>query len=572
MRVLYRLSQLSLFLLILLSPSIVFTAPATNHAPQKDVQLATDEPLSVILMIGDGMGYEHVELARLVEAGMSGSLEMQHLSWNSTALTYSADSAITDSAAAGTALATGYKTNNGYVATNPSGQPLETILEYAQTLNKSTGVVTTTTVYHATPACFMTHVSDRGMYTEIMRQIVEESEVDVILGGGTAEYTTDFNTTMYNNGYTVVYDRDQLIDINSGKVLGLFTGSYMNYEQDRNIADEPSILEMTNKSLELLSQDPDGFFLMVEGGRIDHAGHANNQVNDALDTIAFNEAVQVAIDYVGDNNNTILIVTADHETGGLAVVSNNLNSTLPGDLLTEPEKRALRIARANNVSVTWSTDYHTSISVPVYCLGTVFSEFAEDTSIDNTEIYTIMKDYFDGVYLEPEVTDTTAPVIVTSADDLNFIEGDSGQYLIWQASDLEPSVYIIKRNETEVFADSWNNSVDVVYNVTDTPLGTWAFSITFFDESDNSVSDIAYVTVNQVTPTTTTTAITTTTPTTPSTTTTTSDITSETSSTPTTSGTGNPTGLPIDPTLLTIALVGSVGVIVVLAILKKHST
>lgn len=542
---LHRLTQVSLILLIFLSPLLAFTGNTTNETPQDLVQIAADEPLNIILMVGDGMGYEHVELARLVEAGVSGFLAMQNLTWNSTSLTHSANSAITDSAAGATAFSTGNKTNNGYIAVNTSGVALETILEYAQMLNKSTGVVTTATLYHATPASFMTHVNDRYQYSEITRQIVEEAAVDVLLGGGNTEFSAGSNKiTMESNGYSIVYNQTALAAHTSGKILGLFTNGYMNYEQDRNIAIEPSILEMTSKSLELLSQDPDGFFLIVEGGRIDHAGHAGNKVNAALDAIAFNEAVQLAVDYVDENNNTILIVTADHETGGLAIVSQNLSSELPGDLLTEPEKRALRIERANNVTVTWSTTSHTNTSVPIYCFGSMFSEFPENTTIDNTEIFTIMKDYFDGTYLEPETTDSVAPTIETAADDLIFTEGDSDQFLTWQVSDLDPGVYVIERNDTEVFTDSWNDSIDVVYNVTDTPVGTWMFNITFFDGSSNNVSDIAYVTVNAVTTTTTTTTTTFTT-------------------------VHSDTTVPNDPILYTILLSGAALVVVVVFIIVR---
>ena len=275
------IAEVSLLLLIFLSPLPVFTGYATSDSPENVLQMASDEPLSIILMIGDGMGYEHVELARLVEAGVNGTLGMQRFDWNSSALTYSMDSAITDSAAAGTAMSTGNKTNNQYIAVDATGHTLDTILEYAQTLDKSTGIVSTATVYHATPASFMTHVLDRNNYSEITRQIVEEAEVDVILGGGIAGFTSEHITTMETNGYSIVNSRTELAGITSGKTLGLFNVGYMRYEQIRPIETEPSILEMTNKAIELLSQDPDGFFLMVEGGRIDHAAHDWDTVNTA---------------------------------------------------------------------------------------------------------------------------------------------------------------------------------------------------------------------------------------------------------------------------------------------------
>jgi alkaline phosphatase len=176
---------------------------------------------------------------------------------------------------------------------------------------------------------------------------------------------------------------------------------------------------MTNKSLELLSQDPDGFFLMVEGGKIDLAGHDENKVNDALDTIAFDKAVKIAKDYVDENNNTILIVTADHETEGLVVLSHDLNSTLPGSLTTEAEKKELRIARINNVTVDWTATYHTNWPVPIYCTGKAFENLTSDITIDNTAFFGMMKDYWLGNPLsvdevEPPVTTTTTTITTTT--------------------------------------------------------------------------------------------------------------------------------------------------------------
>jgi len=359
-------------------------------------------------MIGDGMGSEHVELARLVEVGEFGSLNMQDSDWNASATTHSANAAVTDSAAAATAIATGSKTNNGYVAVSPSLVDLETILEYAQTLNKSTGVVSTSTIAHATPASFMTHVNDRNDDTEIVRQIVEEAGVDVLLGGGSGLFTGAQIASMASNGYSIVYNRTELSTVISGKVLGLFAASHLVYEYDRDFAIQPSISEMTNKSIELLSQDPDGFFLMVEGSQIDFAAHNKDKVRNALETIAFDDAVDVAMDYVKDHNNTILIVTADHETGGLVVLSHNLSSELPEILLSEEDKRTLRAERVNNVTVDWTTTSHTDAHVPFFATGDAFLNMPEDLTIDNTDIYDLMKDFYLGNPLnETELTTTT---------------------------------------------------------------------------------------------------------------------------------------------------------------------
>jgi alkaline phosphatase len=407
----------------LLALLLIVSFLSTPVVPITDVQLvasaipAAEEPLRVILMIGDGMGYQHVELARLVEVGEYGSLIMQNSDWNASMTTYAADAAITDSAASGTAIATGNKTNRGYVGKNPSYVDLENIVEFAQSLNKSTGIISTCRIVDATPACFMTHVDDRHDFNEIARQIVEEANVDVLLGGGSDYFSGSQISTMVSNGYAVVYNRTALAAITSGKVFGLFASVHMDYEYDRHYAVQPSIAEMTNKSIELLSQDPDGFFLMVEGGKIDLAAHAEDKVRNALDTIAFDEAVGVALDYVYDHNKTILIVTADHETEGLVVLSHDLNSQLPSVLVSEEEKRTLRTQRVNNITVDWTASYHTDWPVPVFGYGKAFENMSSDVLIDNTDIFGLMTDFYKGTPLNgteyPHYIPTT-PIVTTS--------------------------------------------------------------------------------------------------------------------------------------------------------------
>jgi len=411
-KVFYRFLQVSFLILVFISPLIIGNGP-TPVVSQQERSIIADEPgPSIIMMIGDGMGYEHVELARLVEVGVDGSLYMQQLMWNASMTTHSANAAVTDSAAAGTAMATGNKTNNGMIGMLPDETPLENIVEYSQGLGKATGIVSTMRVVDATPAAFTTHVITRNDREEIARQLVQNANVDVLLGGGTAYFSGAQISTMVSNGYSVVYDRDEMNAVTTGKIFGLFAETHMEYEQDRDPVTEPSIAEMTNKSLELLSQDPDGFFLMVEGGKIDYAAHDENKVNDALDTIAFDKAVKVAIDFVEANNNTILIVTADHETEGLVVLSHDLNNTLPSDLTTEAEKKALRIARVNNVTVDWTATYHTDWPVPVYCYGSVFSELPTNITFDNTNLYGMMKDYYRGNPLN--VTEVEYPITTTA--------------------------------------------------------------------------------------------------------------------------------------------------------------
>jgi alkaline phosphatase len=255
----------------------------------------------------------------------------------------------------------------------------------------------------------MTHVNNRYNYTEIVRQIAEEADVDVLLGGGRAEFTTDRLDAMIANGYSVVENRTSMLNVTSGRLLGLFASGYMDYEIARNFSTTPSLSEMCNKSLELLSTDPDGFFLMIEGGRIDHAGHANNRTNVALETIEFNQAVKIALDYVTNYDNTVLLITADHETGGLMVVSDDLSDELPSAGNSMEANRTLRIARANNVTVTWEGTSHTAANVPFFSYGSSIGNLSQNEIIDNIDVFGFMNSTFFPENVTTTTTTTTPP-------------------------------------------------------------------------------------------------------------------------------------------------------------------
>jgi len=312
---------------------------------------------NVIFLIGDGMGVGQLSAAEYVNG--QESLSISSMPYKSLVTTYSESAFVTDSAASGTALATGYKTNNGRISLSTSGETLTTVVEVAEENGASTGIVSNTRVTHATPACFMAHVSSRGMESAIASQILD-SGVDVVLGGGST-YFDSLDTS--GAGYTVVTTTDELHDFDSGKVLGLFAPGYMSYDDYRDPDVEPSLAEMTDKSIELLSHDPDGFFLMVEGGRIDHASHDNDFDATMSEVFAFDEAVLVALEYASSRNDTLVLVTADHETGGLMIVGGYDYTGL---------------------SYKWISDDHTGSMVPVYAYGPRAEEAMAFT--DNTDI------------------------------------------------------------------------------------------------------------------------------------------------------------------------------------------
>ncbi|MBK5115092.1 MAG: alkaline phosphatase [Candidatus Heimdallarchaeota archaeon] len=383
--------KLQTVVIIALTMSIGFIAD--KNLPSRSYQPTNGDNLTIILMIGDGMGFEQVRMARFVEVGKNANLIMESSLQNFSVMTHNVNLGITDSAAAATAMATGIKTNNGRIAVDPDWNSVETILEIALELGKATGVVSTTTIQHATPASFMTHVYSRGNYQEITRQIVENANVDVLLGGGLEEFSAQQILDMTTAGYSYVTNKTALDSIASGRILGLFSQSHMPYEQERNFTETPSLAEMTRKAIEILQQNSSGFFLMVEGGKIDHASHDNEKVGAILEAIAFDQAVREAKNYVETHANSILIVTADHETGGPTIISENLDGSLPITGLTEEQNRTLRITRANQIEVDWSTGGHTRNNVPMFAFGDAFENIKRNMLIDNTDIFGAMNNF-----------------------------------------------------------------------------------------------------------------------------------------------------------------------------------
>lgn len=387
-------SKLKLQTIVIVALTVSLGFIVDNNLLSNSYQPAISDNLTIILMIGDGMGFEQVRMAQYTEVGKNANLTMEGLPLNLSVMTHNVNLGITDSAAAATAIATGVKTFNGRIAIAPNGSSIKTILEIALEMGKATGVVTTTSIQHATPASFMTHVYSRNNYDEITNQIVENTNVDVLLGGGMKYFSEEQIQNMTADSYSFVTNKSALSSISSGRILGLFSDSNMPYEKERNLTDNtPSIADMTRKAIEILDQNSSGFFLMVEGGRIDHESHDNDKVGAILETIAFDLAIKEAKHYVETHANSILIITADHETGGPTIIGNYLDSNLPTSGLSEEQNRTLRITRANQIDVTWSTGGHTRNHVPFFSFGEVFENITSNLLIDNTDIYGIMNNF-----------------------------------------------------------------------------------------------------------------------------------------------------------------------------------
>ncbi len=265
---------------------------------------------NVILMIGDGMGVNQVTLARLIH----GRLAMDDFPHTGLVLTQSADSLVTDSAAGATALATGHKTNNFTVGQDPAGKPFESLAALAKRRGQSTGLVTTARLTDATPAPFAAHVANRKMEPEIANQLAA-SGVDVLMGGGAKFFPAD--VTAKFAGYDIVRDSAALAAARGPKILGLFAPGHLPYVVDRTT--EPSLTDMTRKALATLSRNPRGFFMMVEGERIDTAGHSSDAASVVNELLEFDATVAVAREFARTHPDTLVVVTADHATGGLAI-------------------------------------------------------------------------------------------------------------------------------------------------------------------------------------------------------------------------------------------------------------
>lgn len=302
---------------------------------------------SAILFIGDGMGPAHITAARLYAGGSDGHLAMESMPFTGYCRTHSSSDYVTDSGAAGTALSCGVKTANGLIcmsdpSIDPSGKSrsLQTITDLMLAAGKSVGLVTTASIVNATPAVFYAHSDDRWDEIRIADQIAT-SGLTLLLGGGRRSFHPetwmdpeydlpgmqpdgrDLEAEMTGHGWTFVNSRQDLAQIDPAtaglKLIGTFQYTTMNYEFNRpnDVLGEPSLAEMTSFAIDVLSRDPDGYFLMVEGGLVDQASHANDARNAIGDVLALDAAVRVAQETV--DASTLVVVTADHETGGMAL-------------------------------------------------------------------------------------------------------------------------------------------------------------------------------------------------------------------------------------------------------------
>ena len=315
------------------------------------------KPKNIILLIGDGTGFNQIALSRMAIAGYDSRLYLDKLPFTGISLTHSADNIVTDSAAAATAWSTGHKTNNKFLSIKPNKEVLQTLPEKLYRKGFLSGLVATSSITHATPAAFYAHVDNRYKEKEIARQL-QGSSIDIALGGGKKFFDIDQENINY------LYNLNDLPKDGPGtskRVIGLFANDGI-----RRSEASPTQLAMTSAAIEhLLSRTSNcsGFFLMSEGSQIDWAGHDNDAKKLIEEFRDFDATIKEVIKFINNNKNTLLIVTADHETGGLQILKRSKNL----------------------IKVQWGTGSHTAAPVGVFSYGPGAENF--EGTMDNTDIH-----------------------------------------------------------------------------------------------------------------------------------------------------------------------------------------
>ncbi|MFC5988153.1 alkaline phosphatase [Marinicrinis lubricantis] len=346
---------------MMIASSVASAAPASPSQAEPNAKVK-----NVIFMVMDGVSPNATTLARWYSGQPMALDEMP----TGLVRTYSAESAITDSAPAGTAFSTGNKSNSGYIGVLPSVvdmpgvapideedimRPVANVLEGAKLKGKATGIIATSEIQHATPASFSSHHANRNNFPDIAEQQVYMG-MDVVLGGGkqsllpgeARNQRTDGENlidVLETKGYDFVESREELLESNADKIWGSFSNGALAYDLDRAVTnpEQPTLAEMTEKAIDVLSKDKDGFFLFVEGSKPDWAAHANDTIGIITDVLAFDAAVKEALEFAKEDKHTLVIALADHGNSGISIGNVNTNSTYdetPISAYIDPLKKA----------------------------------------------------------------------------------------------------------------------------------------------------------------------------------------------------------------------------------------
>ncbi|MEN8248825.1 MAG: alkaline phosphatase [Bacteroidota bacterium] len=326
------------------------------------------KPKNIILFIGDGMGATHAQAAMIAN---NNHLNLEKCTIIGMSKTSSSDKYITDSAAGATAIACGVKTYNGAIGVNAEKQKVKSVLEYAEEADLATGLVVTSYVTHATPASFIAHVDTRNDKKAIAKDFLDV-DIDLFIGGGLNDFIEredglNIVELLKEKDYQIALKLEELDNYNNGKIAGLLSGGSM-----------PSVLDgrgdmltkSTIKAIDILNQNENGFFLMVEGSQIDWGAHDNDIESTVSETLDMDNALGKAIEFAEKDGSTLVIVTADHETGGLTILGEDIMS--------------------DSTATNFSTGSHTPIMVPVYAYGPQAESFGG--IYENTQLFYKMMD------------------------------------------------------------------------------------------------------------------------------------------------------------------------------------
>lgn len=387
------------FLALLLSFAFVFsfgctsdgkpsgTNPDVNPKPIEVDYGNVENVKNIILLIGDGMGTEQIKAGNLFyEDGLYLDGMPNKILTETGSLDTDKTEIATDSGAAGTALATGVRTNNGLIGLSPEREQLTTIVDIAKGLGKSTGIITTEKLCGATPMTFSAH-GNRDDYQDLVNSAALTGNVDLFIGEDDAADTVNYNIFTTLAGYTAINNVDDISETSlSDKILGVYPIS-----ADAESMSEYSFDRLVFESLEYLSKNENGFFLMAEGAHIDHGGHSNSIERMLDELLAFDLGVKVALEWAKNRNDTIVMVTADHETGGFMLG----DKATKDNLFDEDEY-------GTYLNYRWSTKTHTGADVWLYLYGmkmdfTKYSTSAKEGKIKNNDIFTIMNSFFTSV-------------------------------------------------------------------------------------------------------------------------------------------------------------------------------
>ncbi|MDD2476186.1 MAG: alkaline phosphatase [Dysgonamonadaceae bacterium] len=322
---------------------------------------------NVILMIGDGMSLMHVYSAWTANRG---KLNLDNSQAIGLSKTYCADRLITDSGAGGTALATGQKTNYHYVGVDTEGKPLKSLVDLASENGKSAGIAVTCRLWDATPATFCCHNIDRDNEAEIVADYVN-CNADYVFGGGAKLFENredgrNIFKELSNKGFQIPRSWDEVEKIKNGKVFAVVDSVDTPLPAERG----DLLARASLKGIELLNQNTNGFFMMIEGSQIDDYGHFNDLDLLMQETHDFDRTIGKIYEWAAQDGETLVVITADHETGGLTLVDGDLEE--------------------GRIACKFSTGGHSGVMVPVYAFGPGSEKF---TGIyENTAIFDKIKE------------------------------------------------------------------------------------------------------------------------------------------------------------------------------------